>query len=108
MRLFTAFLLVTTVCGAAMAQDQLPTMPRYERYTRLSKEMAGSVVNGSATVTWNEDGKSFFYSHGGKRYKYDVDAKKAAETTEEPKAPVTPRRGRRGGDGQPERGRQFA
>jgi dipeptidyl-peptidase-4 len=106
MRLLLAMGLMSVLSSAVRGQDRLPTMPRYDKYTRMTREIAGSVVSGAANVTWSEDSKSFIYSHLGKNYKYDVKKRAAAETTEEAKP--EPARGRRRQAGQPDRGRQFS
>ncbi|HWD40753.1 MAG TPA: DPP IV N-terminal domain-containing protein [Fimbriimonas sp.] len=110
MRFHAAFLLVAMLFGVAVAQDRLQTMPRYDRYTRLTREISGSVKSGSASITWSEDSKSFFYSFDGKNYKYDLEKKKADETTEPFPGRTEENRGRRRGrqQGSPERGRQFS
>jgi len=105
---------IVAACSAgALAQDTLQTMPRYDRYEKLRREIAGSVKRGSITAAWAEDGQSFIYELDGKSYKFDIAAGKSEVTTET--APAVPARGgRRGGQrgnrggGAPERGRQFS
>ncbi len=82
------------------AQDRLATMPGHERYNTLRTEIAGAVRTGAITPQWSDDGRSFTYSHGGTRWRYDVAARKATESTEAPTATA-------GRFGRPERGRQF-
>ena len=82
------------------AQDRLKTMPGYEQYQRISRELPGAVKLGSIAPTWKEDGSSFDYTFDGKRWRYDVAARKATEL-----APGDAALGR--GRGGPERGRQF-
>ncbi|HSQ19037.1 MAG TPA: hypothetical protein VLR92_01555, partial [Blastocatellia bacterium] len=43
------------------AQDRLKTMPGYDQYERISKEIPGSVKLGTLIVKWRDDGKSFDY-----------------------------------------------
>src|SRR5882724_3964771 len=91
-------------------QDRLKTMPGYEQYQKMRSRIAGSVKLGSLPVTWLEDGKAFEYRKDGKRYRFDVATLTAAEITtpSTQPAPAVGGRGRRGGGGAPERGRQFS
>jgi dipeptidyl-peptidase-4 len=88
--------------GLAVPQDRLKTMPRYDRYEKLRREIAGSVKRGSLAVQWADDAKSFTYRKDEKRYRYDVASRKATEIEAEPARPPGGR-GRRN----PERGRQY-
>lgn len=88
------------------AQDRLKTMPGYDRYEKLSKEIPESVKGGALTVKWKDAGKSFDYYKDGKTYHYDIATGATTEAGDAP-ADAEPARGagrRRGG---PERGRQF-
>jgi dipeptidyl-peptidase 4 len=88
------------------AQDRLKTMPGYDRYDKMSKEIPGSVKGGSLTVKWQDGGKTFDYYKDGKTYHYDIASGTATEAGAAP-ADAEAARGagrRRGG---PERGRQF-
>jgi dipeptidyl-peptidase-4 len=108
MRFWSALLLVCSIAAGASGQEALEKMPRYDRYTRLQREISSSVINGGVSVTWSEDSKSFFYSFNGKNYKYDVDQRKSEITTETaPSSPEAKRRTPRRG-GMPDRGRQFS
>src|SRR5262245_52833842 len=98
-----AFALIHVPLGA---QDRLKSMPGYEQYQKMAREMPGSVKLGALSVRWKDDGSSFEYAWDGKRYVYDVASKQAKETGDAP-APVGGGRGGRGGGGGPERGRQF-
>ncbi len=83
-------------------------MPRYDRYVKLRETLANSVVRGTATVKWAEDGKSFSYDKGGKSMVYTIATAKEVEgTLPTPAAPTTTPGRRRGGGGAPARGRQF-
>src|SRR5207244_9248762 len=62
---------------SSRAQDRLPAMPGYEQYQKMSKQIPGSVKLVSLAVTWKDGGKAFEYGHDGKRYRYDVAARKA-------------------------------
>jgi dipeptidyl-peptidase-4 len=84
----------------AEAQDRLKSMPGYEQYQKMSKEIPGSVKLGSLFVTWKDGGKAFEYKKDGKVYRYDVEARKAEIVGEAPKDdPQQPGRGP-GGRGQ--------
>src|SRR5919112_4545242 len=79
------------------AQDRLKSMPGYEQFQKMSREIPGSVKLGSLAVQWKEDGSSFEYAWDGKRYRYDVAAKQATVIGD---APATAGgRGGRGGQG---------
>ena len=87
------------------AQDRLRTMPGYEQYQKVAREIPGSVRGGSLAVSW-KDPATFEYARDGKLYRYNVTTRTATEIGS---APATQGRGRggRGGGGGPERGRQF-
>jgi len=91
------------------AQDRLKTMPGYEQYAKLSKEMAGAVKLGSLSVKWKNDGKSFEYQKDGKTYRYDVVSGMATEVASSSgeAAPPAGRPGSRFQPGGPARGRQY-
>lgn len=89
--------------ASAFAQDTLPTMPRYDRYEKLRREIGSSVKRGTLLATWADDSKSFTYTRDGKRYRYDLAAKKESEDS----GTDTPTRGQGRGRRSPERGRQF-
>ena len=99
---------VAILSAAVGAQDRLKTMPGYEQYLRMSKEIPTAVKMGALSVTWKDGGKAFEYTQDGKTYRFDI-AKKA--TTELPATePATAAPGGRAGfgGGGPERGRQVA
>jgi dipeptidyl-peptidase-4 len=93
--------------GVVLSQDRLPTMPGYEQYQRLAREIPSAVRSGALTVTWSDDSRAFEYARDGRRYRFDVVARRETEAT----AGQGPGRGGRGGaaggPGQPDRGRQF-
>ncbi|HEY0868260.1 MAG TPA: DPP IV N-terminal domain-containing protein [Fimbriimonas sp.] len=94
--------ILCSTAALAAAQDRLPTMPRYDRYERLRRDITNSVKRGALTVKWADDSKSFTYAKEGKTYRYDLASGKSAEI-EAPKESAERRRSRRN----PERGRQF-
>jgi dipeptidyl-peptidase-4 len=89
---------VAALSAAVAAQDRLRSMPGYDQFQKMSKELAGAVKSGALTVTWSEDAKSFEYTHDGKRYRFDVATRKAIEAGE-PRPP--PAGGGPGGRGRP-------
>ena len=91
------------------AQDRLKTMPGYAQYQKMQSQLPGAVRSGAVTVTWRADGKSFEYSHDGRRYRYDVAGRQATEMSGgETERAGRGRGGRSGGQGTLERGRQYA
>src|SRR5262245_30444107 len=91
----------------AFGQDRLKTMPGYEQYQRLRKEIPTSIKSGALRATWTDDGKALEYTWDGKRYRFDVRTRQVRkdESTE---------RSRRGSEGSdsageetPDRGRQY-
>lgn len=90
------------------AQDRLKTMPGYEQYQKMSREIPGAVKTGTLSVKWLEGGKAFEYQKDGKTFRYDIATRTAAEAQPTTGGDATQQgRGGRGGRGGPERGRQF-
>ena len=106
-RPFMAAAFVAAVAGlfaaSTVAQERLKTMPGYEQYQRMSKELGTAVRSGALGVTWQDDGRSFEFQRDGKTYRFDVASGKAVETGAAP-APAPPTRPAGG----VERGRQAA
>ncbi len=95
----------------AGAQDRLKTMPGYERYQKISREIPGSVKLGALPVAWKDGGQAFEYRKDGKAYRYTIATRTAVETTptgDNNPPPPGAFGGRRQGAGGPERGRQFS
>lgn len=105
-----------------VAQDRLKSMPGYDQYQRMSREIPASVTLGAISPQWNDDGSSFEYVFAGKRYRFDVAQKQATVIGDAPEGAEGAGRGGRGGrqavaGGQrgrgrgdapvPARGRQF-
>jgi dipeptidyl-peptidase-4 len=99
-------LAIAAAMGISLAgQDRLKSMPGYEQYQKMAREIPGSVKLGVLNVRWKEDGSSFEYAWNGKRYVFDVAANTASEAGD---AAATAGGGRGGGGGAaPDRGRQF-
>ena len=89
------------------AQDRLKTMPGYDQYQKISKEIPGSVKLGTLNVKWQDGGKSFDYYKDGKTLHYDIATRATAEGGP---APADADRNGPGGRrrGGPERGRQYS
>lgn len=109
-----SFALATTLLAAVglvarpAAQDRLKTMPGYEQYQKMTRELNGAVKPGALAVTW-KDTKTFEYTRDGKMYRYDVTTRTASETGAAPEQPAGGRGGMRPPAGaMPERGRQVA
>jgi dipeptidyl-peptidase 4 len=90
---------------APSAQSRLPAMPGYEQFQRISEQSRDAVKSGAISATW-KDPSTFEYARDGKLYRYDVRTKTATEIGTAPEPAGRGGRGR-GGQGGPERGRQF-
>src|SRR4030095_5821488 len=96
--------------GSFSAQDRLKTMPGYEQYQKISREIPGSVKLGALSVVWKDGGQAFEFRRDGKAYHYTIATKTTAEiapTGENDPPPPGALGGRRRGAGGLERGRQF-
>ncbi|HEY3380698.1 MAG TPA: DPP IV N-terminal domain-containing protein [Vicinamibacterales bacterium] len=91
--------------ATASAQDRLKSMPGYERYQKMSKEIPSAFKSGAVTVTWKDGGAALEYPKDGKIYRYDLARKQTSEVGPEPTPEEGGGRGRPSG---PERGRQVA
>jgi dipeptidyl-peptidase-4 len=105
-RIALACLLAAGILDITSAQDRLRSMPRYERYQELVREIPTAVKSGALTVIW-KDARTFEYPRDSRLYRYDLATRKATDIGAQP--PVEGRgRGGRGGRGAgPERGRQL-
>src|SRR5215471_5682162 len=96
--MFRGLLALAAVLGVVAvpltAQDRLKSMPGYDQYQKMAREIPGSVKLGSLTVRWKDDGSSFEYAWNGKRYVFDVASKQAKETGEGTLPPAGGRGGR--------------
>lgn len=94
---------LTVTASTLVAQDRLKSMPGYEQYQKVARQIPQSVRTGAVTAAWAADSRTFEYTHNGKRYRYNVASKKAEETG-------APQQGQgfggRGGGGGVARGRQ--
>ncbi len=116
---FAALAILSVVTVGIVAQDRLKSMPGYEQYQKMQKEIPTAIKSGSLAATWSGDGKTFEYTRDGKRYRFDVATRQTTDLGDAPDAGgrgagggraergQTPPQGR-GGQGAPERGRQVA
>ena len=88
---------IVLLATTSAAQDRLKTYPGYERYARMSREIAGAYRSGTLQVTW-VDTTHFEFLRDGKRYRYDARSLSATEI---------PLPNDIAGTRGPERGRQF-
>jgi len=77
----TAALSLLVFGSSVAAQDRLKAMPGYERYQRMAPLIRTAVAPAPLTaagggVSWSPDGQSVEYSDAGKRYRFDIGAKK--------------------------------
>src|SRR5436190_20835964 len=55
-----AFLVLIAMLPAiSFAQERLKTMPGYERYQKMSREVTNAVKYGSLSVTWKDGGGAY-------------------------------------------------
>ncbi len=106
-RRFMLALLLGVLPLAAFAQDRLKLMPGYEQYQKMSREIPGALKSGTLQATWKDGGKALEYRKDGKLLRYDIATKQVAEATGPATNDGPQGRGRFGGGGGPERGRQF-
>jgi dipeptidyl-peptidase-4 len=97
------------MAGNSYAQDRLKTMPGYEQYQKMLREISGSVRLAPTQVSWKDGGKAVEFRRDGKAYRYDIAERKTSEIGEATGEPEG--RGGRGGRSQAggvARGRQIA
>ncbi len=109
-----AALTLMAVAMHATAQDRLKSMPGYDQFQKMSRQIGGSVKTGTTSTKWFDGGKRLEWRDAkGTRLRYDFSEKKTIEVPKdapEPKTDATPTKGRRGnrpaGAGFVARGRQ--
>jgi dipeptidyl-peptidase-4 len=70
--------------GAAQlpdAQQDLTQMPRYDRFQRLTAELARSIKSGAIDARWEPDATAFRFQREGKWYRFDLADRKTTEST---------------------------
>ncbi len=86
------------------AQDRLKTMPGYEQYDKVGRQIPGSLKTGALAGTW-KDARTYEFTRDGKVYRFDVGTRQTVEAGSSAEAERAGGRGR-GGSGALERGRQ--
>jgi dipeptidyl-peptidase 4 len=91
-----------------VAQDRLKSMPGYDHYQEVTRQMTNVMRSGALSVTWQDGGQAFEYTRDGKHFRYDIAARRLQELPagRTKAAPESPRRSGRRSE-RPERGRQF-
>jgi dipeptidyl-peptidase 4 len=105
-----AFLAAAVLVVPASAQDRLKTMPGYAQHEKIRTVLPAvqaGITAGAINASWAEDGRTFEYDQAGRRWRYDVRARKATDIGEAAGPRGFGGRGGRGGGGGPARGRQF-
>jgi dipeptidyl-peptidase-4 len=97
-------LLLGALCFVVSAQDRLKSLPGYEQYQKMSREMAGAFKSGAIQASWKDGGKALEYRKDGKALRYEIATRQLSEVTGPATNDGPQGRGRFGG---PERGRQF-
>jgi dipeptidyl-peptidase-4 len=98
-RALKLLVLAALATSSVAAQDRLRAMPGFDRWSDMAPRITPSFKSGAVNADWAENGASFEYTFGGKRYRYDVATRRATEVTVAPAAPGARRAG-------PARGRQ--
>ncbi|MEO8074818.1 MAG: DPP IV N-terminal domain-containing protein [Acidobacteriota bacterium] len=88
----------------ARAQDRLKSMPGYEQYQKMSREIPSAIKPGTVSGEW-KDARTFEYAKEGKIYRYSVTTNAATPAGAAAFEPGG--RGPRAFSGGPERGRQM-
>jgi dipeptidyl-peptidase 4 len=98
---------VVMLCGAAtFGQDRLKTMPGYEQYLRMRREIPTSVKSGALSAAWTGDSKALEYTWDGKRYRFEVNSRRIKDL-EPAKRTQRSEQSESSGDETPDRGRQY-
>jgi dipeptidyl-peptidase-4 len=101
-------MLVAVLPLTSTAQDRLKTMPGYDRFQKVSREIPGSVKLGTLSVKWKDAGNSFDYYKDGKAFHYDIATRAITEIGSAPPDAESERMGGRRRPTGVERGRQYA
>jgi dipeptidyl-peptidase-4 len=87
------------------AQDRLKTMPGYERYDKIGRQVLGAVKSGAVTGRW-KDAQTFEFTRDAKTYRFDLGTRQTVAVSPLAEAEPAGAEGGRGGLGPLERGRQ--
>lgn len=98
-----ALTVVTPLSIALLAQDRLPSMPGYDQYQKVARQIPTAVKSGAVGATWADGGKAVEYARDGKRFRFDLASR---QTIDLGSGGSQSERGQSRA-GQPERGRQF-
>jgi dipeptidyl-peptidase-4 len=82
--------LAVALAPLAGAQQRIRTMPGYERWAEMTPRISAAVKSGAITALWAGDSKSFDYSLGGVRFRFDVAAGTASEIPDQPDTALKP------------------
>src|SRR5690606_27991582 len=77
-----------TLAGGALAQSRIKSMPGYEAWARIAPQIPRAVKLGAVNADWAEDSRSFDYSFGGKRLRFDLSSMTVQDAPTEPVAPA--------------------
>ena len=104
LRVFVALLVLSLPTLTVFSQQRLKSMPGYEQFQKMSREIPGSVKSGALNVRWIDGGRAFEFTRDGKVLRYDLMTRGTSSV--EGSGPISGPNGpgRRGG---PVRGRQF-
>jgi dipeptidyl-peptidase 4 len=104
--LLITFILLPIRSGA---QDRLKTMPGFDQYQRMSKEIPDAVKPGALAVKWQDGGKALTYQKDGKTVRYTIATGQTTATEAAAgEAEQSDRPAGRRANGAPERGRQVS
>ena len=80
------FAALAVLAATLVAQDRLKSMPGYDQYQKMSKEIAGAFKSGALSVTWKDAGATFEYQKDNIIYRYDIATKTSTEVGPAPNA----------------------
>ena len=108
--LLPVLLLLLAIAPSGSSQSLLKTMPGYANYLQMRRART-NISLGALNVTWTEEGRALEYRKGGKRYRYDIAARRATELSSTNRSvsrqTARSRSDRRGQTARPGRGRQY-
>jgi dipeptidyl-peptidase-4 len=102
MRWATSIAAIALAPAALLAQDRLKTMPGYEQYLRMSREIPTAITPGALAASWVDEGKALEYTRDGRRYRFEIATRQTSEL-----GPGVPAARGQGPPAPPARGRQV-